>query len=221
MTKRKHRKTTTATYKREPIPKKLRFEILNRDDFTCRYCGQSAPDVVLHADHIKPVAKGGTNDPSNLVAACSACNGGKSDKLLNDMLIQDVNPLSDPRWEAIKSSIVERDGCKCRRCGSDSDISIATSMDINEPWMLSKNQVTMLCNKCRLMINNNLQLLKEEAFRSIIHNESDVVSFICHASEIAHAIGSDTEYFNHAKEMLSSICSMAEVIAMENNAEVE
>ena len=76
--KRKTKKQA-ATYKREPIPKKLRFEILKRDNFTCRYCGQSAPDVVLHADHIKPVAKGGTNDPSNLVAACSACNSGKSD----------------------------------------------------------------------------------------------------------------------------------------------
>ena len=75
-------KKSTATFKREPIPKKLRFEILSRDNFTCRYCGQSAPDVVLHADHIKPVAKGGTNDPSNLVAACSACNGGKSDRCI-------------------------------------------------------------------------------------------------------------------------------------------
>lgn len=30
-------------------------------------------------DHVVPVAKGGTDDPENLVCACSECNLGKSD----------------------------------------------------------------------------------------------------------------------------------------------
>jgi hypothetical protein len=38
--------------------------------------------VLLDVDHRVPVAAGGSNDPSNLVAACKACNGGKSDRLL-------------------------------------------------------------------------------------------------------------------------------------------
>ena len=77
---KKHKKNTRhAATAREPISKKLRFDVLNRDGFKCRYCGQSAPDVVLHVDHVKPVANGGTNSLDNLVAACSACNGGKSD----------------------------------------------------------------------------------------------------------------------------------------------
>ena len=46
--------------KRKPISKKLRFEVFKRDSFTCQYCGKSAPDVVLHIDHIKPVKEGGT-----------------------------------------------------------------------------------------------------------------------------------------------------------------
>ena len=73
---KKQKKSHRATA-REPISKKERFDIFNRDGFMCVYCGQSKPDVVLHVDHIKPVAKGGTNDRSNLVTACSACNGGK------------------------------------------------------------------------------------------------------------------------------------------------
>lgn len=69
---------------REPMSKKLRFEIFKRDKFTCQYCGEKAPDVVLHVDHIRPVADGGGNDPLNLVAACQGCNSGKGARLLDD-----------------------------------------------------------------------------------------------------------------------------------------
>lgn len=43
-----------------------------------------APDVVLNVDHIHPVAKGGTNDITNLVTSCFECNSGKSDRELSD-----------------------------------------------------------------------------------------------------------------------------------------
>ena len=69
---------------RKPISKKLRFEVFKRDSFTCQYCGKSAPDVVLHVDHIKPVKEGGTNDITNLVTACADCNLGKGARKLSD-----------------------------------------------------------------------------------------------------------------------------------------
>lgn len=69
---------------RKPIPKSIRFEVFKRDKFTCQYCGSSAPDVILEVDHIKPVAKGGTNDLMNLVTSCRDCNRGKQDKVLSD-----------------------------------------------------------------------------------------------------------------------------------------
>lgn len=55
----------------------LRYEVLMRDNFTCQYCGQHAPNVRLEVDHIVPVVEGGTDDPSNLVTSCYACNRGK------------------------------------------------------------------------------------------------------------------------------------------------
>lgn len=64
---------------RKPISKKLRFEVFKRDKFTCQYCGRKAPDVVLNVDHIKPVAKGGTNNIFNLITSCFECNNGKRD----------------------------------------------------------------------------------------------------------------------------------------------
>lgn len=66
------------------ISKKLRFEVFKRDKFTCQYCGKSAPDVVLHVDHIEPKSKGGEDDLLNLATACVACNLGKSDRRLSD-----------------------------------------------------------------------------------------------------------------------------------------
>lgn len=63
--------------KRKPISKRTRFEIFKRDAFTCQYCGRLAPGVVLHIDHLIPVAEHGSDDPSNLVTACEECNIGK------------------------------------------------------------------------------------------------------------------------------------------------
>lgn len=60
------------------VSRRLRFEVLRRDGHACRYCGRTAPEVQLTVDHVVPVALGGSDDPTNLVAACSDCNGGKS-----------------------------------------------------------------------------------------------------------------------------------------------
>ena len=72
------------TTERKPLSKKIRFEVFKRDSFTCQYCGQQAPDVVLHVDHIDPVALGGGNEMINLITSCAGCNGGKSATPLDD-----------------------------------------------------------------------------------------------------------------------------------------
>ena len=70
--------------KRKAISKKIRFEVLKRDSFTCQYCGAKAPDAILVIDHVKPVAAGGTSDIMNLVTSCEPCNQGKSKRELSD-----------------------------------------------------------------------------------------------------------------------------------------
>jgi hypothetical protein len=60
-----------------------RFRVLQRDRFTCQYCGRSAPAVVLQVDHIVPLAGGGPNTDANLATACVECNGGKGGKPLS------------------------------------------------------------------------------------------------------------------------------------------
>lgn len=69
---------------RKALSKKFRFEVFKRDGFTCQYCGKEAPGVVLHVDHIRPVADGGDNTILNLITSCVDCNLGKGARKLDD-----------------------------------------------------------------------------------------------------------------------------------------
>lgn len=84
---------------RKAISRRLRFEILRRDDHACRYCGVRVPDVVLTIDHVVPVALGGTDDPSNLVAACKDCNAGKTSSSPDASLVAQATEDA-LRWSA-------------------------------------------------------------------------------------------------------------------------
>jgi 5-methylcytosine-specific restriction endonuclease McrA len=54
--------------------KKQRLRVLNRDAWTCGYCGQEANEV----DHIIPRKSGGGHELENLIAACRTCNLAKA-----------------------------------------------------------------------------------------------------------------------------------------------
>ena len=73
-----------SNVKRKPISPSLRFDVLEKDNFTCQYCGAKSVDdnVLLEVDHIVPVSKGGDNNIENLVTSCKKCNIGKSTKKL-------------------------------------------------------------------------------------------------------------------------------------------
>ena len=65
---------------REPSLR-LRFMVMRRDRFACRYCGRSPATVSgleLHVDHIVPWAEGGATTIDNLQTLCMQCNLGKA-----------------------------------------------------------------------------------------------------------------------------------------------
>jgi hypothetical protein len=64
------------------IPAGLRFFVLKRDSFTCKYCGRTPPSVELHVDHVVPWSKVKEHKAENLVTSCRDCNLGKSNKEL-------------------------------------------------------------------------------------------------------------------------------------------
>ena len=90
-----------------PFSKRLRYEILRRDNHACRYCGATAPDVKLTVDHVTPVALGGSDKPENLVAACAACNGGKTSSSPDAPIVADVDQRAIC-WSAAMQVAAER-----------------------------------------------------------------------------------------------------------------
>jgi hypothetical protein len=90
------------------VSKRLRFEVLRRDNHTCRYCGASAPNVALTVDHVTPTALGGSDDPTNLVTACAPCNSGKTSLSPDAPIVADVEEkavlwgAAIERWNAIR-----------------------------------------------------------------------------------------------------------------------
>jgi DNA-binding transcriptional MerR regulator len=70
---------------RNEVTYKLRFDVLERDQYHCVYCGRSpktTPGLEVVVDHIIPLEKGGTNDMTNLATSCFECNEGKKARML-------------------------------------------------------------------------------------------------------------------------------------------
>ena len=65
----------------------VRFDVLQRDDFTCQLCGKTKEEgVKLEVDHKIPVSKGGSDRMNNLWTLCRECNAGKTDRILRKWL---------------------------------------------------------------------------------------------------------------------------------------
>ena len=63
--------------KRVTWPKRLKRELMRRQDNTCVYCGYRRTARTLDIDHMIPVVRGGANDTNNLQVICRPCNQRK------------------------------------------------------------------------------------------------------------------------------------------------
>ena len=72
------------------ISKRRRYQVLQRDKYTCRYCGARPPGVVLVVDHVVPIKHGGWDELSNLATACDDCNSGKSALMPDSWLVKEI-----------------------------------------------------------------------------------------------------------------------------------
>lgn len=79
----------TPAFEKANIPRPIRSLVMERDRKTCVYCGRKegeyappevASDAFMCLDHVIPETRNGSNDPTNLVCACSVCNKFKSDR---------------------------------------------------------------------------------------------------------------------------------------------
>lgn len=93
--------------RRTGVPRRVRIRILERDSYRCVYCGATPLRAYLDVDHVVPRIQGGTNDPTNLVTACAACNGGKGGTPLSlpSGVVPGALPPEPPRIRPHRSTV--------------------------------------------------------------------------------------------------------------------
>ena len=94
--------------RRRRVPQRLRRAVAERDRWRCRYCVVDlSPADRWHVDHLVPVSRGGSDDPDNLVVACTLDNLRKGDLTepeYRDWLAgygSDLPDFSERTWAAV------------------------------------------------------------------------------------------------------------------------
>lgn len=84
------------------VPRRFRRQVTNtflfaRDHYRCQYCDRHVTDLKpresLTRDHLIPLSRGGTNEWTNVVAACSSCNTRKGNRMPEEI---GMHPRSHP-----------------------------------------------------------------------------------------------------------------------------
>lgn len=84
------------------VPRRFRRQVTNtflfaRDRYRCQYCGrvqlELKPRESLTRDHLIPLSRGGTNEWTNVVTACSPCNTRKANSLPSEI---GMHPMHEP-----------------------------------------------------------------------------------------------------------------------------
>lgn len=84
------------------VPRRFRRQVTNiflfaRDEYQCQFCGRRHTELrhreCLTRDHLTPISRGGTNEWTNVVTACSSCNTRKGNRLPEEC---GMHPMRSP-----------------------------------------------------------------------------------------------------------------------------
>ena len=89
------------------VPRRFRRQVTNtflfaRDGYRCQYCGRPGaelrPRESLTRDHVVPMSRGGTNEWTNVVTACSPCNTRKANHMPEEIGMHPLVPPVEPHF---------------------------------------------------------------------------------------------------------------------------
>jgi 5-methylcytosine-specific restriction endonuclease McrA len=89
------------------VPRRFRRQVTNtflfaRDGYRCQYCGRPGaelkPREALTRDHVVPMSRGGTNEWTNVVTACSPCNTRKANHMPEEIGMHPLHPPVEPHF---------------------------------------------------------------------------------------------------------------------------
>jgi len=75
------RPRSISCYTKKPIKEFTKWDVFERDNYTCQICGARKH---LTVDHIHPESKGGKTKMENLQTLCKRCNSKKGSKIIGD-----------------------------------------------------------------------------------------------------------------------------------------
>ena len=89
------------------VPRRFRRQVTNtflfaRDAYRCQYCrrghGELRSRECLTRDHVVPISRGGGNEWTNVVTACSSCNTRKGNSLPSECGMHPLTPPHEPHF---------------------------------------------------------------------------------------------------------------------------
>jgi 5-methylcytosine-specific restriction endonuclease McrA len=89
------------------VPRRFRRQVTNtflfaRDGYRCQFCGRAAGGLrhreCLTRDHLTPLSRGGTNEWTNVVTACSSCNTRKGNRLPEECGMHPMQVPAEPHF---------------------------------------------------------------------------------------------------------------------------
>jgi 5-methylcytosine-specific restriction endonuclease McrA len=89
------------------VPRRFRRQVTNtflfaRDDYRCQFCGRAGAALrhreCLTRDHLVPMSRGGTNEWTNVVTACSTCNTRKGNRLPDECSMRPLRQPVEPHF---------------------------------------------------------------------------------------------------------------------------
>jgi len=89
------------------VPRRFRRQVTNtflfaRDGYTCQYCSRPQSHLrtreCLTRDHVIPQSRGGSNEWTNVVTACSSCNTRKGNHLPEEIGMRPHTIPTEPHF---------------------------------------------------------------------------------------------------------------------------
>lgn len=89
------------------VPRRFRRQVTNtfmfaRDGYCCQFCGRFAAELrareCLTRDHLVPLSRGGTNEWTNVITACSTCNTRKGNRLPSECGMKLLKQPHEPHF---------------------------------------------------------------------------------------------------------------------------
>lgn len=96
------------------VPRRFRRQVTNtflfaRDDYRCQYCHRTQADLrqreCLTRDHLLPISRGGGNEWTNVVTACSSCNTRKGNRLPEECGMLPLHAPTEPHFVHLAWSV--------------------------------------------------------------------------------------------------------------------